>query len=462
MSDVENGIQPGDQHYRDSIRKIEPYGIEHIPDQERHGKSSSQFYVWFSGNLGLAVLVLGFYPVYYGLSMPMALSAIAVGALLGSIVMGALSRMGNRIGVAQQIQARGPLGYFGNFLPVAYVNVFASIGWTAVNTVFGAWALQALISIPFWLAALVLSLGQFVVAMYGYNMIHAFNKVFTFLAGGIFLLVTIKAFEHADWNLAASPDASYFVSLPGGWITATGIIFSYLVAWFPFASDYSRYLPSDTSTSRSAGIYTAFGNFFSVAWLAGTGALVASFAGSLGAIDAIKQIAGGASTIALVGVVLTTWTANSLNIYGGAISIQTLRVPVSRAIGVAIIAGIALGGAILVQSNIYGNYYNFILLSAYFIIPYATVVILDYYFGGKWDAQRIADLYDKDRAFRPGFFAWIIGVIAAIPFWTSTLYTGMVATDHPEWGDLTYAVAAIATVVAYLVLTRSKSTNKSK
>ena len=289
MSEIEREVHPSDMHYRDAIAKIEPYGIEHIPNEERHGKPSSQFYVWFSGNLGLAVLVLGFYPVYYGLSMPMALSAVLVGALLGSIVMGALSRMGNRLGVAQQIQARGPLGYFGNFLPVAYVNVFASIGWTTVNTVFGSWALQALIDIPFWMAVSVLSLGQFVVAMYGYNMIHAFNKVFTYLAGAIFLLVTVKAFQYADWDLAASPDASYFVSLPGGWITATGVIFSYLVAWFPFASDYSRYLPSDDKTSRSAGIYTGLGNFLSVAWLAGTGALVASFAGSFGAIEALRQ-----------------------------------------------------------------------------------------------------------------------------------------------------------------------------
>jgi len=38
-----------DRGYRGSLTKIEPYGIEHIPDVERHGKPRSQFFLWFGG-----------------------------------------------------------------------------------------------------------------------------------------------------------------------------------------------------------------------------------------------------------------------------------------------------------------------------------------------------------------------------------------------------------------------------
>ncbi|WP_194236030.1 hypothetical protein [Streptomyces acidicola] len=34
----------------------------------------------------------------------------------------------SNVNVYGLIQARGPLGFFGNFLPVAYINVFAGIG----------------------------------------------------------------------------------------------------------------------------------------------------------------------------------------------------------------------------------------------------------------------------------------------------------------------------------------------
>lgn len=454
MEEIDKGTDPGDRNYRDSIGKIEPYGVDHIPDVERHGRASSQFYVWFSGNLGLALLTLGFYPVFFGLSLPQAISSVFVGAAAGSLVMGLLSRMGSRLGVPQQIQARGPLGYFGNFLPVAYVNVFASVGWAAVNTILGAWALQALISMPFTVAAALVAAVQFVVALYGYNLIHAFNKVFAFIAGAIFVLISALALTHANWHLGVNPKAIYFVGEPGAWISSTGIIFSYLVAWFPFASDYSRYLPSDARTNNRAGIWTGLGNFVAVFWLGAIGTLVASFAGAFSPIDAIRHIAGGASGVALVGVIVTTWTQNAINIYGGGISLQTLRIPVSRSIAVALISGAALVLAIVVHTSIYGGYYNFILLTAYFIVPYTTVVILDYYFGGKWTPERIKGLYDRSKAIQLGFIAWLVGVAASIPFWSATVYQGSIAAAHPAWGDLTYYVGALASFVAYFVVTR--------
>ena len=106
--------------------------------------------------------------------------------------MGMLSRMGGRLGVAQQIQARGPLGFFGNFVPVAYVNIFAGIGWAAVTVILGGQALHALVpAIPFWLGALVLVALQLVVAVYGYNMIHYLERILAVVLFFGFLMITV-------------------------------------------------------------------------------------------------------------------------------------------------------------------------------------------------------------------------------------------------------------------------------
>src|SRR5262249_50024479 len=106
-----------DRGYRDKVAKIEPYGVDHIPDVERHGKPSSQVFIWFAAGMNFPIMLLGFYAVSFGLSFGAAVWAIAVGSFVGSVVMGILSQMGVRLGVPQQIQARGPLGFFGNFLP---------------------------------------------------------------------------------------------------------------------------------------------------------------------------------------------------------------------------------------------------------------------------------------------------------------------------------------------------------
>jgi hypothetical protein len=72
--------------------------------------------------------------------------------------MAVMSRMGVRLGVPQHIRARGPLGCFGNFLPVAYSNVFAGVGWAAVTVVLGGTAFAELTRLPFRSRVLFLTL----------------------------------------------------------------------------------------------------------------------------------------------------------------------------------------------------------------------------------------------------------------------------------------------------------------
>ena len=127
-----------DFKYRDKIAAVEPYGVDAIPDSERHGKAISQFFIWFAAGMNFPIMVLGFSAISMGLSLVSAVTAIIAGSFVGAVVMGILSRMGGRLGVAQQIQARGPLGFYGDCIPVAYINVFAGIGWAAVTVILGA------------------------------------------------------------------------------------------------------------------------------------------------------------------------------------------------------------------------------------------------------------------------------------------------------------------------------------
>jgi purine-cytosine permease-like protein len=449
----ESQIQPEDRHYRDHVGQVEPYGVDHIPDVERHGLPRQQFTLWFAGNLALAVMLLGFYPVFYGLSLPVAILAVVAGTALGSAAMGFLSAMGARLGVPVQIQARGPLGYFGNFIPVAFVNVFAAAGWAGVNTIFGAWAIQGIVDMPFVVAALIVTVVQAVIATYGYNMIHRVNELATYVVGLLFVILTILALRKADWSFGTNPKADFWIGTSGGLIIMIGFFLAYLLAWFPFASDYSRYLPADTP-SRKVALNTALGNFVVVAWLGILGVLVASFAGSYGPIEGVKQLTGSLSWLALLAVMASTWPANGLNIYGGALSVLTLRVPVSRRTATLLITLGAFLLALWAHTDVYGKFYDFLLLSGYFIAPYAAVIAVDWLFGGRRDTRRIPELYDHARVVEWGFIAWLVGCAASVPFWNWTRFTGPVPKHAPGLGDLSYYVGAVVAAVAYLALLR--------
>ncbi|TAM90926.1 MAG: cytosine permease, partial [Jatrophihabitans sp.] len=268
-----------DRGYRDSIGKVEPYGVDHIPDAEKHGSAISQFYVWFAAGLSFPIMVLGFSASYFGLGLTGAMSAVLAGALVGSVLMGVLSRMGVHLGIPQQMQARGPLGFVGNIPPVAYINVFAGIGWAAVNVILGGRALQEFIDIPFWIAALGLVVVLMVIAVYGYNMIHMLQKVLTYVLVVLFVITTVVLIAKGGITLHGNRHAAGFIGA-GGWITLASWFLAFLVAWTPFASDYSRYLPDDRRTSIGAGIYTALGNFLTMAWLGIVGVILASSATS--------------------------------------------------------------------------------------------------------------------------------------------------------------------------------------
>ncbi|MBV8992545.1 MAG: cytosine permease, partial [Pseudonocardiales bacterium] len=80
-----------DFHYRDKIASVEPYGVDAIPDSERHGKPISQFFIWFAAGMNFPIMVLGFSAVSLGLSLTSAVLAIIVGSFVGAVVMGILS-----------------------------------------------------------------------------------------------------------------------------------------------------------------------------------------------------------------------------------------------------------------------------------------------------------------------------------------------------------------------------------
>ncbi|MEU7488599.1 cytosine permease [Streptomyces sp. NPDC042319] len=442
--------------YGSAVTKVEPFGVDHIPANERHGKPSSQFFVWFAAGLNFPIILLGFNAASFGLSFPAAVAAIVVGSGLGCLLMAVMSRMGVRLGVPQQIQARGPLGFFGNFLPVAYINVFAGVGWAAVTVILGGKAFAELTHLPYWLCAALLTLIEMVVAVYGYNMINFLQKALTYVLTPLFALITVVALVRGGNLFEANPQAPSFIGNTGGLITFGGWFFAFLVAWAPFASDYSRYLPDTPQVVKRTAWYTGLGNFVTLCWLGILGVVVGGSASSSDTITALHQLAGPFAFPALLAVGLSALAQNFLNVYGGAISVQTLKVPVTRSQAVIGICTVAYLVSLWGASGTEDKFKVFLNLTAYFIAPFAAVLLLDYYLGGRADIRRISELYDRSRVLNWGFVAWVGGVAASVPFWQSNLYTGAFAKAFPEAGDLSMLVAAGAASLVYLLTYRLK------
>jgi NCS1 family nucleobase:cation symporter-1 len=242
----------------------------------------------------------------------------------------------------------------------------------------------------------------------------------------------------------------------GGWIVFFGWFFSFIVAWMPFASDYSRYLPNTPGNRRGAGWATMLGNAVTMIWMGVLGTILGSTATASDSIGALKELMGPWAPIGLGIVALSSFTQNFLNVYGGAISIQTMGVPVKRHIGVVFICVASYLVALWGQEGFNEGFTAFLNLTAYCIAPYVAVLVCDYLFGGRRSERGLRELFDKKRKFEWGFVAWAVGVIASSPFWMSSIYTGPIAKALPGIGDLSYYVGALVAALVYFATYRLK------
>src|SRR5580698_2901832 len=164
--------------YGDKVAAVEPGGAEFIPLSERHGRPLNQFWTWVSPNMEFATIFVGVIGVwYFGQSFWMASLAVVLGTALGSLSMGALAARGPLFGVPQMVLSRIGFGYLGNILPAGVNALVAGVGWFAVNSVSGAFALNALLGWNSKICLLIIVVVQLAVAFFGHNLVHMFERV---------------------------------------------------------------------------------------------------------------------------------------------------------------------------------------------------------------------------------------------------------------------------------------------
>ncbi|MFL5767636.1 MAG: purine-cytosine permease family protein [Actinomycetota bacterium] len=435
--------------YGASVATVEPYSIEHIPSEERHGRTGSLFWLWFAANLTIADYALGFLPITLGVPLGTTIAMLLIGNVLGAALVGACAAMGIRGGYPQMYMGRRSFGRTGGYLP-AGLNWISTAGWFTVNTILGAFALRILWSaLPFWTAAGILVAAQTAIVIYGHNLIHAFERVMAAVLGVLFAIATIVALTH--WDRVTG----YQGSAAGRTISSAAIVlavsFAYVMSWSPYASDYSRYLPEGGSLKR-AFVYTFAGAGLASLWLEILGALVAIVvAGRLTAIPALDDVMGAFGSWALIAIVLGACAANALNLYSNTMSARVLDLRLRR--WQLAVAGGGLGFvlALIGQANFLDNYQNFLLLLDYWITPWLAIVLVDFYV---LRHQRPEEF----RLARPfgsrGLICYLIGVVVSIPFMSGSYFTGFLA-PHLGGADFSYFIGFAVAGLTYVLSERA-------
>jgi NCS1 family nucleobase:cation symporter-1 len=442
-------VRPGD--YGTKVIAVEPGGAEFVPLHERHGSPVQLLWTWLSPNLEFATVFLGVLATgIIGLSFPQAALAIVLGTGLGAFSHGVLSARGPKYGVPQMVLSRIPFGWFGNALPAGLNAVVAGIGWFAVNSVSGALALNSLTSLPSWLCLLVVVALQILIAFYGHNLVQSFERYAAPVLGIIFAIACVMTFLKADYS-AAGTGAGI-----GGFLVIVGATFGYAAGWNPYAADYTRYLPPGVSRTRT-GLSAGLGVFLSCTVLELAGAASTSIVTGAG-LNPTTAFTSHLGTVVgdltLLAIALGAVAANAINIYSGALSFTAMgfHLPLRAARAITAVAFGVLGLIVaFLGLNDISSYENFLLVISYWIGPWLGVVFAD------WYARRghRVDGFLFDRQHRPyaGWLAMLVGIVISVwLFADQTLYTGVVPSAVPEFGDIAFFVGFLIAAALYLGL----------
>jgi len=450
--------------------RLESSHIDVIDRMDRHGTARDLFPVWFSGNLSIGNAIFGALAIVVGNSFWWAVIAVLIGNLVGGTFMALHSVQGARLGVPQLIQSRGQFGFLGALLPVT-LAAFLYLGFFVVTAVLGGQALSAAMPNTFSVHGGLVLLGvlSLAIALLGYRAIHFAARWAMWPLAAVVVVVTIGSISHGGVEMAMG---SFYI---GPFFTAVGLMATFLLTYAPYVSDYSRYLPEDTSASACFG-WTFSGVVLSSTWCALLGVVLAAQFGGTDMFLATRNVIG----IDLIAVVTLLVTAvgiagnNALNLYGSMLNLITAISSVkdvrpSVLIRLAFLLptfGVGLWLALGATDNFSAELTNFLSFLTLGFVPWGAINLLDFYLvrHGHYDVRafftRRGGVYNHDPATwtyggvnLQAFLAYVVGVTVGLPFVTNGWYAGPMA-EKLGGADVSWIPGLLVTGGVYLAVTR--------
>ncbi|MDE2305875.1 MAG: cytosine permease [Gammaproteobacteria bacterium] len=447
----------------DVATRIERHTIYPIPLDQRHGRASQLFTLWFGANLNVLTVVTGaLATTLFAQSFASGVCAILIGNVIGAVFMALHAAQGPRLGVPQMVQSRGQFGAKGAAFVVALV-IFMYVGYAATALVTGGQALHAIVPAASRRDCLV-AIGaiSLVAAIYGHDLIHWCTRMMTYVSGSAVLLCYV-------WVLFVHPvPASYlsrgaFSAVGFGEMLSIGALWQ--IGYAPYVSDYSRYLPPDTGP-RAAFWSCYTGTILGAALPMVLGALIGPAVLDGDVVAAITRLTGGVSTAIVLLFAPGVAVAGAICFYGGALAVITLIQTLDARWRAGARARITITTVMFAAALLLGSvgatdflplYDRFNELLLYVLVPWTAVNLVDYYLVrlGRYHVPSFfaADggVYGRYNAAALG--CYVLGIVVQMPFVASDAYTGPIARALGGV-DLSWIVGLLVVGPVYFLVLR--------
>jgi nucleobase:cation symporter-1, NCS1 family len=449
--------------------EIERRSIDWVPEDERHGRLWHQGPLWFLGNFQYFSIPIGFIGPGLGLALGWSVIAGALGIVVGTLFMAFHATQGPRLGLPQMIQSRAQFGYRGVLVPL-FATLFTYLAFNVADQVLMSQGLSAAFGWSAGLVAVLIAILAAVIAIWGHDWVHRVFRVIlvfslpvvTILSVGVVLGLAHGHASHQHFGFTLAAFMAQFSAAA-----------AYNITYAPYVSDYSRYLPKDTSSRKVIGS-VFFGAAASPIWLIALGAWLAI---RLGATDGLlgTKLAGNnifhpLGTVSAILLAAGLAATMGMNAYGGMLSVLTAIDSIkqikptrqARILTVVVLAVVWYVIAESISSSAVDTVLNSLTLMLYLLVPWTATNLVDF-FVVRRGHYAIADLFTPRGIYgawgRRGLTAYALGFLAEIPFMVlpgiaGFTYTGPLAKQISNV-DISWIVGLAVAGISYWLLSRS-------
>ena len=437
--------------------------IRPIPADERHGTPRGLFFVWLGINmLPLTVVTGALGPTTFGLSLGWAIAAIVLGNIIGGFGAALHASQGPQLGIPQMLQARGQFGYFGGSL-LAFIALIMFLGFFASNLVVAAQSFAAVFrSDAINVGIVTCAAVALAVAIFGYDLVRKLMAVFSIVIGVLVVVAIILAASNPA-TFEARADLGYNTA---GFFGMLAIGVTWQLAYAPYVSDYSRYMPQEGGAKQSFWA-TYLGLVVGTVLVMILGALVGLTTTDGDTMAALGRLLGGFGPVVLFAFGAASAVMNSSNIYSGVMCSLTvletfsarIRIDTAKRVAMTVFyALLAMLGALLGQGNFLSIFSDFVAILLYVLIPWSAINLIDYFVlrKGHYDVD---DMFRRDggqygRWDTVGLVSYLVGLLVQVPFMVTNLYTGPLA-EPLGFVDVAWIIGFLVPAALYAVWRRS-------
>jgi NCS1 nucleoside transporter family len=354
---------------------------------------------------------------------------------------------------------------------VAFFNILACLGWSSVNVIVGAQLFHAVNNdMPGWAGILVIAVATLIVCLFGYKIVHAYER-WSWIPCTIIFLIVLGQFAHSGDFFNPTP-LNTGLGEAGSVLSFAASVYGFATGWTSYAADYTVYQPV-TRSRVSIFLWTFGGLIIPLLFTELLGAAVmtatlndpdyldAYFDSGIGGLLAAVLIPpfGRFGEFCLVVLALSIVANNCPNIYSVSLSLQVLaewtrKVPrfIWVFIGTCIYVAISIPG----YDHFASWLENFMLVIGYWLAIYEAIALSEHFFWKRGFAGYKPEDYVYPNRLPPGIAAvsaFGFGIMGAVLGMAQVWFTGPIGKlcGTLYGGDVGFELAFAFAGVSYNV-----------